>query len=62
MYGNMANPIMYPMMALNQNLQQQINELFNKVGQLEETNKSLQGRIAQLEDKSRKLKDQNDQL
>ena len=29
MYGNMANPIMYPMMALNQNLNQQNGIMLN---------------------------------
>ena len=43
----------------DQNLQYQINQLFNRLKQLEETNKSLQNRIVQLEDENRKLKDQN---
>ena len=43
----------------DQNLQYQINQLFNRLKQLEETNKFLQGRIVQLEDENRKLKDQN---
>ena len=43
----------------DENLQNQINELFNKVRQLEETNKSLYERAVQLEDENRKLKDQN---
>ena len=46
----------------DESLQNQINELFNKVRQLEETNKSLQERAVQLEDENRKLKDQNGQL
>ena len=40
-------------------LQYQVNQLFNRLKQLEETNKSLQNRIAQLEDENRKLKHQN---
>ena len=40
-------------------LQYQINQLFNRLKQLEETNKSLQNRIVQLEDENRKLKHQN---
>ena len=43
----------------DQNLQYQINQLFNRLKQLEETNKSLQNRIVQLEDENRKLKHQN---
>ena len=43
----------------DQNLQYQINQLFNRLKQLEETNKFLQGRIVQLEDENRKLKNQN---
>ena len=46
----------------DENLQNQINELFNKVRQLERTNKSLQERGASLNMKNRKLKDQNGQL
>ena len=46
----------------DENLQYQINQLFNRLKQLEETNKSLQNRIVQLEDENRKLKDQNGQL
>ena len=43
----------------DENLQYQINQLFNRLKQLEETNKFLQGRIVQLEDENRKLKNQN---